>query len=280
MSRQSNIKWRIQDERELAQVARDFNSKVSGLIRANPDMKSVLPKFYNPLTQQLESEVAVTTLKSVISSRSDYKRVISMLKGFMKEGAEEIVDAPDNDYGTKTTRWHVQVMNRLANSSNKRKKERFDKLKDVEMKLGKEGLGYTIGERFGMGAASKLQLNPTKPFTPSQSSIDINFKLSSLLKQNKSSYYKEKDEILKENFIREIKRNYNRKDVRKVIKTIREMDNEKFVLRFEAHGDGMEMVYPPERGTPEYQANLEELNTYWVGKDKDEDKDEESLTEE
>lgn len=267
MSRQSNIKWRIQDERELAQVARDFNSKVSGLIRANPDMKSVLPKFYNPLTQQLESEVAVTTLKSVISSRSDYKRVINMLKGFMKEGAEEIVDAPDNDYGTKTTRWHVQVMNRLANSSNKRKKERFDKLKDVEMKLGKEGLGYTIGERFGMGAASKLQLNPTKPFTPSQSSIDINFKLSSLLKQNKSSYYKEKDEILKENFIREIKRNYNRSDVREVIKTIREMDNEEFVLKFEAHGDGMEMVYPPERGTPEYKANLEELNSYWLSEE-------------
>lgn len=269
MSRQSNIKWRIQDERELAQVARDFNSKVSGLIRNNPDMKSVLPKFYNPLTQQLESEVAVTTLKSVISSRSDYKRVISMLKGFMKEGAEEIVDAPDNDYGTKTTKWHIEVMNRLANSSNRRKKERFDKLKDVEMKLGKEGLGYTIGERFGMGAASKLQLNPTKPFTPSQSSIDINFKLSSLLKQNKSSYYKEKDEILKENFIREMKRNYNRRDVRDVIKTIRNMDNEKFVLMFEAHGDGMEMVYPSERGTPEYDANLEELKSYWLTEDEE-----------
>ena len=28
MSRQSNIKWRIQDERELAQVARDFNRKL------------------------------------------------------------------------------------------------------------------------------------------------------------------------------------------------------------------------------------------------------------
>lgn len=269
MSRQSNIKWRIQDERELAQVARDFNSKVSGLIRNNPDMKSVLPKFYNPLTQQLESEVAVTTLKSVISSRSDYKRVISMLKGFMKEGAEEIVDAPDNDYGTKTTRWHIETMNRLANTSNRRKKERLDKLKDVEMRLGKEGLGYTIGERFGMGTASKVQLSPTKPFTPSQSSIDINFKLSSLLKQNKSSYYKEKDEILKENFIREMKRNYNRSDVRDVIKTIRGMDNEKFVLMFEAHGDGMEMVYPPERGTPEYDANLEELKSYWLTEDEE-----------
>lgn len=267
MSRQSNIKWRIQDERELAQVARDFNSKVSGLIKSNPSLKSVLPKFYNPSTQQLESEVAVTTLKSVISSRSDYKRVINMLKAFMKEGAEDIVDAPDNDYETKTTRWHVQVMNRLANTSNRRKKERLDKLKDVEMRLGKEGLGYTIGERFGMGTASKVQLSPTKPFTPSQTSIDINFKLSSLLKQNKANYYRDKDKELKENFIREIKRNYGRKDAGDVIKSIREMDNEEFVLKFEAHGDGMEMVYPPERGTPEYEANLEELRTYWTSEE-------------
>lgn len=264
MSRQSNIKWRIQDERELAQVARDFNRKVNGLIKSNPDMKSVLPKFYNPLTQQLESEVTVSTLKSVIGSRNDYKRVIRMLKGFMKEGAEEVIDAPDNEYGTKTTKWQTQVMNRLANTSNRRKRERLDKIKDVEMRLGNEGLGYTIGERFGMGAASKVQLSPTKPFTPSQTSRDINFKLSSLLKQNKSNYYKEKDRELKENFIKEIKRNYGSKDAGDVIKSIQEMDNEEFVLKFEAHGDGMEMVYPPERGTSEYEANLEELKRYWM----------------
>ena len=42
------------------------------------------------------------------------------------------------------------------------------------------------------------------------------------------------------------------------------MDNEEFVLKFEAHGDGMEMVYPPERGTSEYEANLEELKRYWM----------------
>ena len=34
------------------------------------------------------------------------------------------------------------------------------------------------------------------------------------------------------------------------------------------------MVYPPERGTPEYEANLEELKSYWLSED------EELLTEE
>ena len=115
-----------------------------------------------------------------------------------------------------------------------------------------------------MGLASRNQLSPTKAFTPSQSQADINYKLSSLIKQSKSSYYRDKAQILKDNYVRELERNYNRKDVAKVIDVINKMDNELFVLKFEAHGDKMELAYPPERGTSEYQANVEELVGYWI----------------
>ena len=54
MSRQSNIKWRIQDERELAQVARDFNRKLDRLVQDNPKLAYIYPKFYNDKTKQLE----------------------------------------------------------------------------------------------------------------------------------------------------------------------------------------------------------------------------------
>ena len=264
MPRQYNIKWRIQDERELAQVARDFNRKLNRLIDANPKHKGTLPQFYNPLTQQLESEITVGMLKDLISTRADYHRYVNMLKRFMREGVEEIVDAPGNEYETKTTRWHINEMNRLARSANARKKERLDDLSEVEMSLSEGGLGYTLGERFGMGLASKAQLNPTKPFTPSQSSRDINFKLSSLMKQTKSSYYAEKDAMLKANFIRELERNYNRSDVADIIEAVKNMDDDLFVMKFEAHGDEMEQVYPPERGSVEYYANVEELRNYWT----------------
>ena len=84
------------------------------------------------------------------------------------------------------------------------------------------------------------------------------------MKQSKTSYYNEKDLILKNNYIRELERNFNRSDVADVINAIKSMDNDLFVLKFEAHGDGMEMVYPPEKGTPEYQAHVEELRNYWL----------------
>lgn len=264
MPRQYNIKWRLKDERELAQVARDFNRKLSRLISENPENANILPKFYNQDTQQLESEIAVNTLKELIKTRNDYNRYVRMMKRFLKEGAETIVDAPDNEYGTKTTKWHIQEMGRLKGIVNKRKKERLEQFEGLEMELGEGKLGYTLGERFGMGLAAKNQLNPTKAFTPSQTQSDINFKLSSLMRQSKSSYYAEKDSILKKNYIRELERNYKRSDVRNVIAAIKGMPDEDFVIKFEAHGDDMEMVYPPEQGTVEYQANVKELADYWT----------------
>ena len=263
MSKQYNIKWRLEDERELGQVARDFNRKLGRLIDANPKAKNILPQFYNPLTQQLESEISVNTLKSLITTRADYNRYIGMLNRFLREGAEEIVDAPGNQYGTKTTKWHIQEMGRLKGIVNRRKQERLDMFKDIEMASSEGSLGYSLGERFGMGLASRNQLSPTNSFTPSQTQIDVNFKLSSLMKQSKTEYYNEKDELLKNNYIRELERNFNRKDVSDVIKTIKNMDSDLFVLKFEAHGDDMEMVYPPERGTTEYKAHVEELKNYW-----------------
>lgn len=264
MSKRYNIKWRLEDERELASVARDFNRKLGRLIDKNPKLSSILPQFYNPSTEQLESSVNVNNLKQVITTRRDYNRILNMLKRFLKEGAEEIVDAPGNEYGSRTTKWHIREMGRLKAIVNQRKKLRLEDINAIEMASSEGKLGYTVGERFGMGSAARNQLTPSQSFTPSQSQKDINFKLASLMKQSDTGYYNEKDAILKENFIRELKRNYNRKDVKKVISAIQEMDNDLFVVKFEAHGDKMEQVYPPELGTPEYESNVEELNSYWL----------------
>lgn len=267
MSRTSNIRWRIQDERELLSVARDFNRKLDRLIEKNPKIASVLPQFYNPSTQQLESYVDINNLKSIIDSRKDYNRIINMLKRFLKEGAEEIVDAPTNEYGARTTKWHIQEMGRLVSTVNKKKKARLEDIKAIEMMNAEGDLGYTIGERFGMGTASRNQLNPSRAYTPSQNQSDINYKLGSLMRQSGTNYYNKKDAELKSNFIRELQRNYDRDDVKEVISAVKNMDNDLFVMKFEAHGDKMEQVYPPERGTPEYYANVEELKGYWLHTD-------------
>lgn len=264
MSNQYNIRWRLQDERELGQVAREFNRKLDRLIDKNPKMASVLPQFYNPSTEQLESWASVDSLKQVITTRKDYNRVVNMLKRFLKEGAEDIVDVPGNEYGTKATKWQVSEMKRLRNLVNAKRARRAEIFENLEMMSGEGKLGYTLGERFGMGLASRVSLNPTNAFTPAQTTQDVHFKFSSLIKQNKGDYFADKDKILKDNFIRELQRNYDREDVKDVIDSVKKMDGRLFALMFEAHGDKMEQVYPPEKGTPEYEANVEELKNYYA----------------
>lgn len=262
MSKQYNIKWREQDEKELRRVVRNFNDKLRRLIKNNPENRNILPQFYNQETEQFESRISVEMLKDLIQTRADYNRQLNMLKRFSKRGAEKIVEAPDNTYGSRTTVWQKQEMGRMAGIVNKRRQERLDKLNLVEMMNSQGSLGYTLGQMFGMGLASKNKLQPTRAFTPSQSQKDIKQKWRGLLTESKTKYHLDRDELLKENYIKTLKENYNTKDIQDVIKKIRSMGSDEFILKFEAKGDAFEFAYPPDE--EQYQNYLSELIGYWV----------------
>ena len=262
MSRQYNIKWREQDEKELRRVARNFNDKLRREIKKSPENKNILPQFYNEDTDQFESRISVTMLHDLIKTRADYNRMLNMLKRFSVRGAEKIVDAPDNDYGTRTTKWQKQEMGRMVGIVNRKRQERLDKLNLVEMMNSQGALGYTLGQMFGMGLASKNKLSPTKAFTPSQSQTDLKYKFRGLLTELKTTYHQDRDALLKENYIRPLQENYKAKDIQDVISKIRTMNSDAFILKFEAKGDAFEFAYPPD--DEQYQNYLSELKGYWL----------------
>ena len=263
MPTQRNIKWRIRDEEELRRVARNFNDKLRRINKRSPELKNVLPQFYNEKSEQFESRITVESLKGLIETRQDFNRYVNMLKRFSKRGAETIVDAPGNEYGTKTTRWQLQETARLASIVNRRRQERLDRLNLVEMMNSSGKLGYTVGEMFGMGLASKNRLAPTKAFTPSQSQTDLKYKMRGLLSESASNYHHNRDVILKNNFIRTLEQNYKPSDISDVVSAIRSMNDDLFVLKFEAKGDAFEFAYPPDK--EQYEAYLSELKAYWLG---------------
>ena len=264
MSQQYNIKWRQQDEKELRRVVRNFNDKLRRLVKENPENKNILPQFYNERADQFESRITIQMLKELIKTRSDYNRQLNMLKRFSRRGAETIIEAPDNVYGSRTTKWQRMEMSRMAGIVNRKRKQRLENLSNVEMMNSQGVLGYTLGQRFGMGLASKNKLNPTKAFTPSQSQADIKQKQRALMMESTTNYHKDRDMILKENFINELSKNYNASDIREVISEIRAMDGDLFVLKFEARGDKFELAYPPDRGSEEYWNYVSELKSYWL----------------
>lgn len=264
MQKRYNIKWRLEDEKEIRRVARNFNDKLRRLVKENPQNKNILPQFYNESTDSFESRITVASLKDLIKTRQDYNRLTNMLKRFSKRGAEEIIDIDVNEYGTKTTKWQKAEMSRMAGIVNRKRQERLDRLNIVEMASAQGELGYTLGEMFGMGLASRNKLNPTKAFTKAQSQTDLKYKQRALLQESRSTYHRDRDEILKENYIRTLLENYDPRDVREIASKIRNMEPELFLLKFEARGDKFEMLYSPSRGSEEYRNYLEEMRGYWL----------------
>lgn len=264
MSKQYNIKWREQDEKELRRVVRNFNDKLRRLVKENPENQNILPQFWNEQTQQFESRITAKNLKELIQTRADYNRQLNMLRRFGRRGAEEIIEAPTNEYGARTTKWQKSEMARMAQIVNRRRRERLENLENVKMLDSYGELGYTLGQRFGMGLASRNSLNPIKTFTRSQTQADLKQKVRALMRESASNYAKDRDLMLKENFINELRKNYNEADISDVIERIRSMDDDLFVLKFEARGDKFELAYPPDRGSEEYNNYVSELKGYWL----------------
>lgn len=262
MPKQYNIKWREQDEKELRRVARNFNDKLRREIKKNPENRNILPQFYNENTDQFESRITVQMLHDLIKTRADYNRMLNMLKRFSRRGAEKIVEAPDNDYGTRTTIWQKREMARMVGIVNRKRQERLDKLNIVEMMNSQGPLGYTLGQMFGMGLASKNKLSPTKAFTPSQSQTDLKYKMRGLITESQTQYHRDRDTLLKENYIKTLQENYKANDIQEVITIIRNMNPDAFILKFEAKGDAFEFAYPPD--DEQYQNYLSELKGYWL----------------
>lgn len=261
MSKQSKIKWREEDTKELARVVKNFNAKLNRLIKKNPENSNILPSFYNEKTKEFENRISLEQLKGMISTRQDLNRELNALKRFSKRGAEMIVDAPDNDYGSRTTKWQRTEMNRRIGVINRRRKNRLDTLNEVEMANASGKLGYTVGQ-VAMGSASKNALNPMKSFTPGMNQNDIKWKFRAIMNESRSEYFNEKDERLRQNYIRSLEENYRGGDITGVVNVINGMDINEFLLKFEAKGDAFEFSYPPDED--QYQAYLSELRSYWT----------------
>ena len=262
MPRQYNIKWREQDEKELRRVVRNFNDKLRRLVKKNPANSNILPQFWNEKTQEFENRITIDQIKQLISTRQDYNRQLNMLKRFSRRGAEQIVET-GSDYGAKTTKWQEQEQKRLVQTINRRRKTRLDTLNAIEVMNASGKLGYTLGQMFGMGLAEQNKLKPTQAFTRGQTQKDIKWKWRALQLEAKDTYYNERDEMIKENYIKALTENFDKDDVMDIIAEIRGMSSDEFYLKFEAKGDAFEWAYPPKKGTQEYNDYVSELRGYW-----------------
>ena len=249
MSKYHKIRWTEQDTKEISRVVKNFNSKITRLAKKNPEIANILPE-----------KVSSKQLKEIINTRQDLHRELNSLKRFSKKGAEKIVTIPDTEYDLKTTKWQKVEMNRRVGIINRRRKERLERLQEVEMTSRGKSLGYTRGQ-LGMGKATEVALQPLTAFFRTMGNTDLKKRWQSILVQSQSDYFTKRDYQLRNNYVKALVKSFNENNISDIIEAIENMDIKDFLNKFEEEGGTFEMAYPGKELEHEYETALRSI---WI----------------
>ena len=249
MSKYHKIRWTEQDTKEISRVVKNFNSKITRLAKKNPEIANILPE-----------KVSSKQLKEIINTRQDLHRELNSLKRFSKKGAEKIVTIPDTEYDLKTTKWQKVEMNRRVGIINRRRKERLERLQEVEMTSRGKSLGYPRGQ-LGMGKATEVALQPLTAFFRTMGNTDLKKRWQSILVQSQSDYFTKRDYQLRNNYVKALVKSFNENNISDIIEAIENMDIKDFLNKFEEEGGTFEMAYPGKELEHEYETALRSI---WI----------------
>ena len=212
----SRIRWTKADYKKLRNTVNRFNRKVRTL--------KAKGLTYIP------DEVSYMEYKKMIKSRRDLEREIRTLERFSRKNAEELVFVETGDGEVPITRWQKTEINRRKGIINRRRKEIYDKLSNLEFTYQGKGMGYKL-KQFGMGPELRNAYKPFISFSEDTYNIDVSKKWDAVLKQSQSDYLSYRNNLLRKNIIDTIKKNYNKSDTSDIIKSIEGMSDEELLIR-------------------------------------------------
>lgn len=272
-TREYNIRWRDSDEAELKRVVRNFNAKINRLSKKNPEIKNILPEKRN-----------WKEIKDLVTTRNDLNKELHMLQRFSsnKNSADIFIILDDGrtikeeDYRnnperynslreTKILRWEKNEINRAIPIINKKREKMKDQIEKIEVTYKGHGMNYTIGE---VGMGNNL-LNALKPLTGIYGSMerkDIKGKMETIKLHSKSDFYDTRNLRLKENYIKGLKDNYSINDIKDIVDTIDDMDEDEFLKVFYSEKNAsMEIASPKRQNKHIEKENLSALRNAWMG---------------
>lgn len=250
MSKQYNIRWSENDIKELNRSVKNFNAKVKRLEAKYKNSDVILPE-----------RMSVKELREIVTTRRDLQRELKSLQGFTQRGSEEIVDIPNTNNNIQMTKWQREEMSKRAKLINDKRYYRRQKLEDQPLSNQGTALGYTRGD-IGMGKVEANQLKPTKAFTKSMDKYSVAEKMKHLMKESQSDYWRKRDILMRENFIKALEENFNPKDIKDVVEQIRNMDINKFKEKLLSDPEDFNTAYPPDE--EQYEGYLNQLRSTWI----------------
>ena len=200
-------------------------------------------------------------MRELVNTRRDLQRELKSLQTFTQRGSETIVDVPITDSNIQMTQWQKSEMSKRAAIINRKRTQRRKELEAQELQHGGKELGYTRGE-IGMGKAEAVQLRPTATFTPKMEKRDLKAKWEHFMRESQSDYWKKRDILMRENYIKALEQNFNPKDIKDIVQHIREMDLDQFKDKLLTNPEDFNTAYPPDE--EQYDAYEERFVTQCV----------------
>lgn len=235
MQRRYNIKWRAVDEKALSQAVRKFNAKRTRLLKQVPELEEFLP-----------AKKSVKEIRNNITTRQDFKREINSIERFMRKGAEKTIVTKE---GIKTTQYEKRELQIKVQQINKRRKQ--------ELKL----LNPSI-EKGNLHTVQELNLAPQKFNLDRLRKADWEGFKRRIDKQSRSSYYAEKYERYKENYMKGIENVFGIAG-EPILELVRKMTGEQLTEAF--YNDvvlEIDFIYDPIDLQAKIDAIIERLNKY------------------
>lgn len=171
--RESLIRWKINDYKELEKAVNSFNRKIKRLERRG---KTSLPETLDYVETRKE-----------IRSRKELNRVLRSLEDFKKKGSEEIIKLKS---GTEITKWEygeVKKARRRAQTRLLKEATKISQSRNATLGMGDERLSQieSILESFeNLENKKGFEFKRTKERILMQGSIDINLKRAEIFRTN------------------------------------------------------------------------------------------------
>lgn len=183
MSGKHSINWRRSDEQELRRVVKNFNAKLSRIMKKNPEIAEYLPQ-----------RVSYQDLRESITSRKEFNRELHSLQRFSKRGSEKIVTAKNT--GLKVTSWErkeVGIQVAIINRERTRKRKileseeatsRGQSLKQTRSQMNSIRMNELNKKVFNFDKIKKSDWNKYKATVKRQSHPDFQSEADENLRQN------------------------------------------------------------------------------------------------
>lgn len=252
----TGMKFKLDEntKRSLTATVRDFNAKVerlSGRARSQ-GARAALPE-----------KLDVDYLLKNASSKESLIRDIKDFKGFLKRGAEKLVELPESKHNIKLTAWQKETMERRLEEINQAREQELQAWRETEVKYGGKSAGYKQGQA-RMDTGDFDEFEPMKLYNFSSTYGDMREKFKLMLRESQDGYWDARTELARINYTEKLDRVIGDHPIGKMLlKHINSLDLKDFKRTLKGEDDLFLLLYELEKHPDNYDIILEEIWNEW-----------------